>query len=101
MALAAVPVSMDVKHLLEEYGLELDDVRWYLSYHNASRLLEYKENHTELCRLIWSGKLEADLYRMEDRYLSELQEKLDSRKTDESEVMKIFAEIDALKSKRE
>jgi hypothetical protein len=91
---------MDVKKILKEYGLELDDVRWYLARQTAIRLLGYKETPQDLCRLVWSGKLEADLYRMEDRYLDELQEKLDSRQTDESEIRKLLAEVDALKSQR-
>ena len=91
---------MNVKTLLKEYGIELDDVRWYLSRLTALRLLEYSERVEELCRLIWSGRLEADLYRMDERFISELQEKLDSRQTDESEIRKILAEIEAVKAKR-
>ena len=91
---------MEIRRLLDEYNLEVDDVRWYLSHQNAARLLEYRDKQKELCRLIWSGRLEADLYRMEERFLAELQEKLDTRRADESEVRKILLEIDALKSKR-
>lgn len=76
-----------------EYSLELDDVRWYLAQDQAFRLLEYRDKRDELCKLIWSGKLEADLYNMEERYLEDLQEKLDSRQTDESEIRKIMNEI--------
>ena len=92
---------MDIKRLIKEYNIELDDIRWYLSRLTALRLLEYRDRADELSRLVWSGKLEADLYRMEERLISELQEKLDTRQTDESEVRKILAEIDAAKSKRE
>ncbi len=92
---------MDVKRLIKEYNIELDDIRWYLSRLTALRLLEYRDRADELSRLVWSGKLEADLYRMEERFISELQEKLDARQTDESEIRKILAEIDAAKSKRE
>jgi len=95
-----IQVPMDVKKLLKEYGFELDDIRWYLSRQTAFRLLEYREMPEDLSRLIWSGRLEADLYRMEERYLAELQEKLDARQTDETEIRKIFAEVDAAKLRR-
>jgi len=96
--MASLPVN--IKELLDEYNIELDDVRWYLSRQHALRLLEYKDRHTDLCRLICSGRLEADLYRMEERFLAELQEKIDTRQTDESELRKVLAEIDSIKSKR-
>ena len=91
---------MDIRLFLKEYGLEIDDVRWYLSRLTAMRLLEYREKLDDLSRLVWSGRLEADLYSMEERFLSELQEKLDTRRTDESEIHKVFAEIDAARSRR-
>ncbi len=91
---------MDIKRFLKEFDIELDDVRWYLARETAMRLLEYRDKRNDLCRLIWSGRLEADLYSMEERYLAELQEKLDSRRIDESEIRKIFGEIDSLKSER-
>ena len=91
---------MDVRKLLKEYGLEIDDVRWYLARQTADRLLQYREKPQDLCRLIWSGRLESDLYQMEERYLADLQEKLDSRQADESEIRKVLSEVDAAKSAR-
>lgn len=91
---------MNIKSIFAEYDLELDDVRWYLAKMQAFRLLEYRDHPDELCRLIWSGKLEADLYNMEERYSSELQEKLDARQADESEIRKIMGEIEAAKMLR-
>lgn len=78
----------------------MDDIRWYLSRESALRLLEYREKLDDLSRLIWSGRLEADLYSMEERFIAELQEKLDSRRTDESEIRKICGEIAAARSER-
>jgi hypothetical protein len=92
--------SMDIKLFLKEFDIELDDVRWYLARETALRLLEYRENMGDLCQLIWSGRLEADLYSMEERYLEELQERLDTRRADESEIRKIIGEINASKSER-
>jgi hypothetical protein len=91
---------MNVQSLLKEYTVELDDVRWHLARQSALRLLEYRDRLDDLCRLIWSGRLEADLYNMEERFIEDLQEKLDKRQSDESEVRKILAEIVAARSLR-
>ena len=91
---------MKITDFLTEFNLEIDDVRWYLSKYQADRLLEYRDQLPELCQLIWSGRLEADLYNMEEVFLNALQEKLDSRKTDESEIRKIMGEIEAAKMLR-
>jgi hypothetical protein len=91
---------LNIKSFLSEYNHELDDVRWYLAMVQADRMLEYRDDRSGLCRLIWSGKLEAELYNMEELFLAELQEKLDSRKTDEAEIRKIMGEIDAAKMSR-
>ena len=85
--------QLSIKAYLTEYDLELDDVRWYLAKDQAERLLEYRDNRDELCKLIWSGKLDADLYNMEERFIEDLQAKLDSRQADESEIRKIMGEI--------
>jgi hypothetical protein len=86
---------LNINTFLTEYNLELDDVRWFLAKAEAARLLEYRDRRNELCKLVWSGRLEADLYNMEERYLAELQDRLDARQTDESEIRKIMGEIDA------
>ena len=66
----------------------------------AQRLLGYRDEMVGLLRLIWSGKLEAELYQMEERFLTELQEKLDAKQADESEIRNIFSEINAEKTNR-
>ena len=91
---------MTIKAFLLEYDLDIDDVRWYLAKMQAQRLLEYRDEMVGLARLIWSGKLEAELYQMEERFLSELQEKLDIKQADESEIRNIFSEISAKKTIR-
>lgn len=91
---------MNINSFLDEYSLELDDVRWFLARAETARLLEYRDKRDDLCRLLWSGKFEADLYNMEERFLADLQEKLNSRQTDESEIRKIMAEIDAARMLR-
>jgi hypothetical protein len=92
--------SKNVQSLFKEYSIELDDIRWYLSRQSAMRLLEYRDKLDDLSRLIWSGRLEADLYAMEERFVDELQEKLDKRRSDESEIRKLIAEIEAARTLR-
>ena len=91
---------MKIKAFLSEYDLDIDDVRWYLAKMQAQRLLGYRDEMVGLLRLIWSGKLEAELYQMEERFLTELQEKLDAKQADESEIRNIFSEINAEKTNR-
>ena len=57
--------SVKIRELLQEYDLEIDDVRWYLASTQADRILSYRESKRELIRLIWSGSLEGELYDMQ------------------------------------
>ena len=80
--------------------MEIDDVRWYLCREEAKRVLEYRSDFDGLAKLIHSGRLEAEWYRMEERFVEELQQKLDDRTFDEPEINKIFAEMDAARLNR-
>lgn len=91
---------MNIKMLMKEYGFELDDIRWYLAWETSIRLLAYQSEPEELARLVWSGKLADELYDMEERFLEELQEKLDRSLTDEHRVRELFAEIEREKRRR-
>ncbi len=91
---------MGIQDLLDEHNLEIDDVRWYLAREQADRLLSYKDHPAELAHLLWSGELEADLYEMEDRFLADLQEKLDRGQTDEAQAHQIVREIAGSAEKR-
>jgi hypothetical protein len=84
-----------IAELLRELSLEIDDIRWYLALAQADRLLQYKERRKELARLIWSGRLEAELYEMEERFLQELQGKLDRGTRDEAQVRTLLLEAAA------
>jgi hypothetical protein len=84
---------MTIDELLDEHGLAIDDVRWYLAREQADRLLSYKDHPEELAHLLWSGELEADLYNMEERFLAELAERLSRGRTDEAQVHQIVGEI--------
>ena len=84
---------MRIQDLLDEHNLAIDDVRWYLAREQADRLLAYKDHPDELAHLLWSGELESDLYEMEERFLAEMQEKLDNGQTDEAQAHQIVREI--------
>ena len=91
---------MRVEDLADEYSIELDDVRWYLSVVKANQLLEYRDRPDELARMIWSKKLEDELYRFEEGFMADLQEDLDRNLIDESKLRETFLEILALRRKR-
>ena len=85
---------------MQEYDLEIDDIRWHLCTLQAERLLSYREKKRELIRLIWSGSLEGDLYDMEERFLGELQKRLEQGSRDEIQVRAVLKEIASSREKR-
>ena len=91
---------MKIAELMQEYDLEIDDVRWYLACLQADRLLSFRKNKRELIRLIWSGSLEGDLYDMEERFLKELQSRLEQGTRDEVQVRTTLKEIAGCREKR-
>ncbi|MFO7781732.1 MAG: hypothetical protein R6W94_08905 [Spirochaetia bacterium] len=91
---------MRIQDLLDEHEIAIDDVRWYLAREQADRLLAYKDHPDELAHLLWSGELEADLYEMEERFLADMQEKLDHGQTDEAQAHQIVREIARSAEKR-
>jgi hypothetical protein len=81
---------MNIRKLMEEYDLSIDDVRWYLSCEIADSLLLFKDTPNELSRLVWSGELEGRIYDMEERFLASLQDELDRGLIDEPSVRSHF-----------
>ena len=92
--------SVKIRELLQEYDLVIDDIRWYLASAQAEYLLSFREKKRELIRLIWSGSLEGELYDMEERFLEQLQSRLDQGSRDEIQVRAIFREIVSCREKR-
>lgn len=90
---------MNCEKLMEEFGLEVDDVRWFLSAGIAGRIRTLPEN--ELACYIWSGKLEAELYDMADRFLNDLTGKLKNARMSEAEVRAVFREIEKIRDTRQ
>ncbi|MFP4444326.1 MAG: hypothetical protein ACLFST_14490 [Spirochaetia bacterium] len=91
---------MTVKEIFTARGITTDDIRWYCAAVTAKRLLTYQEKEEELTRLVWSGKLEDDLYNMEENFVDDLEEKFESGKIDEPRINLTASEIEAAKRKR-
>ena len=89
-----------INNLLKEYSLEIDDIRWFVSYHNTISILSNSDSPNELTKIIWSGKLEADLYNMEEKYLDDIISQFDRGLVDEAWIREQFAEASALRCKR-
>jgi hypothetical protein len=92
---------MTVKELLDEYELELDDVRWYLSTYMTRRLLSYQNEPDLLTRYIWSGEMEGDFYNMEEKLIDDLQDQMDRDMTDETRLRELMNEMNFLRKKRQ
>lgn len=88
------------QELMEEYGFEIDDVRWYLASVFAERLLSYKDNQTDLIHYLWSGALEKELYNMEESYLADLNDQFQRGLLDDVQLRAVFSEIEAARDKR-
>ena len=89
-----------ISEMMQEHDLEIDDVRWYLACQKADLLLGYRDNKRELIRLIWSGALEGALYDMEERFLGELQSRLDGGVLDEVQIRGVLREVVSCREKR-
>lgn len=91
---------MTVLSLLEEYDLSIDDIRWYLSRRVADSLLSHADTPRALVERIWSGRLEAELYNMEESFIHQLQEELERGLTDEQAVREHLERARMLKVQR-
>lgn len=91
---------MNIENFMNEYSLEPNDIRWYLSNKLAYTMLEFRHDQEALTKFIESGNLEVDLYNMEEKYILELQDLSDRGKLDEVNLREILNEISILKRKR-
>ncbi|MDA3938644.1 MAG: hypothetical protein PF693_04960 [Spirochaetia bacterium] len=89
-----------IKELMIEYSLTIDDIRWFVSYQKTTGILSERENPNGIIKYIWSGKLEADLYNMEERYLEDMASQQDRSLVDESWIREQFAEASEIKCRR-
>jgi len=91
---------MDIKSLLNEYSLEIDDVRWYLSLVLTERMLSMAEKPDELTKFIWSSELSDELYNMEERFLKTMQDQIDEKTLDESHLRDMLSEMETARRRR-
>ncbi len=89
-----------IANLLKEYSLDIDDIRWLISTRITKQLLNNKEKPIEITKLIWSGKLEADLYNMEENFMENINLDLERGLIDESWIREQLAEASELKCRR-
>ena len=89
-----------ITNLLKEYSLGIDDIRWLISSRITKHLLSDKKNPIEITKTIWSGKLESDLYNMEEKFMENLESQLERKLIDEAWIRELFAETSELKCRR-
>jgi len=89
-----------IKNLMDEYFLQIDDVRWYLSLQVAKQLIEYKNDLPNLTDFICSKRLEIALYDMEESFLQKIENDYEKQIIDESGVREIVSAIITEKEKR-
>jgi len=89
-----------INSLLKEYSLEIDDIRWFISYQKTNSILSNSDNPNDLTKIIWSGKLEADLYNMEEKYLDDITSQLDRGLIDEAWIREQFSEASEIRCRR-
>ncbi len=84
---------MTVEQLMDEYGLSMNDIRWYLCSQITFGILELTKTPDEITAYLWSGKLEADLYNIEEKYIAALQEEMQKEIKTETEIRDIFSSV--------
>lgn len=89
-----------ISKLMEEYNLELDDIRWHLASQFTARLLSMSDTPDEITKYIWSGSLEKDLYNMEENFINHLGDIFTRELADEAFLREKFSEISASKCSR-
>lgn len=93
-------VNKLITGLMKEYTLEIDDIRWFVSYHKTVSILSSSDTPMEITKNIWSGKLEADLYNMEEKYLENISSQFERGLVDEAWIREQFAEASELRCRR-
>ncbi|MCF6336187.1 MAG: hypothetical protein L3J12_10645 [Spirochaetales bacterium] len=86
-----------IKELLDEYSLEIGDIRWMLANRLTESILSNNHDPEELTNIIWKGELESDLYNMEERFLNDMEFQLEREIIDEAWIRGNLAEASELK----
>ena len=87
--------------LLKEYSLDIADIRWLVSYRMTVSILSNSGTPEEITKMIWSGKLESELYNMEEKFLDDIMSQFERGLIDEAWIREQFAEASELKCRRE
>lgn len=91
---------MIIDELMEEYGLDLNDVRWYLCSQIANNIVNMAKIVDDITAYLWSGKIESELYNIEELYLENLKKDLKDDVKTETEIRDIFAQIFAVRDRK-
>ena len=91
---------MNIRNLMKEYSIEINDVRWYLANSLSYSLSEMSKDLNELTKYIESGQLESEMYNMEENYITEMQDLADRDKIDEVDIREVFNKVELLKRDR-
>ena len=90
-----------LKELMEEYSLEIADIRWLVSNRMSVSILSSSDRPEEITKRIWSGKLESELYNMEERFLEDIMSQLARGLIDEAWIREQFSQASELKCRRD
>ena len=86
---------------MKEYSLELADIRWLISSRLTTSILSDSDTPAEIAKRIWSGKLESELYNMEEKFLEDIMLQLKRGLIDETWIREQFAEASELKCRKD
>ena len=86
--------------LLKEYNLDIADIRWLVSYRMTVSILSNSDSSEEITKMIWSGKLESELYNMEEKFLEDIISQFERGLIDEAWIREQFAQASELKCRR-
>ncbi len=89
-----------VRELLQEYDLDIADIRWILSVQEVERVFTYKNHREDLIQQYFTGEISSMLYNWDERYIEELQQDMERGLTDETRVREVFQKALLLKKER-
>lgn len=87
--------------LMKEYSIEIADIRWLIAHRMTVSILSDNDTPKEIIKRIWSGKLESELYNMEEKFLEDIILQLERGLIDEAWVREQFAQASELKCRRD
>ncbi len=84
---------MNFTELLEEQGLELDDVRWYCAEQYADQILTLGEQKGDLIHAVWSGRVESELRNLGEVFIDQVDQDFRKNLIDESDLHRYVQDI--------